>query len=165
MTVITTLKGKKVDYLKPKRINLEDVALGLSRMPRFAGQTKIPFSVAQHSLLVAELCPRHRMKALLHDAQEYLLCDIPTPAKEAMRELANGDSPYDILEDRLHMAICDEVGIAPFISYPVHLADREARKIEARVLRGNGKPGIYGWIFDLKDGGRKEWLEAVSSRK
>src|SRR6185369_7076930 len=105
-------------------------------MPRYVGQTNIPYSVAQHCLLVAELCPEFRLKALIHDAQEYLLCDMPTPAKEAMRVIAGGESPYDVLEKRLYAAICDLFDLAPFSSVAVHKADIEARVIETEALRG-----------------------------
>ena len=157
-----THSGADLDFLAPKNINLEDVALGLSRQPRFAGQTSKPFSVAQHSLLVARLCPLHALQALLHDAQEAFLGDIPTPAKEAMRTF--GRSPYDELEKRLHTAIAKSVGIDPEIPVSVHLADRKARDIEGAVLHPAWKKKSHKEIADLlelPDGGRELWLSEV----
>ena len=53
------LSGRKLDILSPSPfdIEIEDIALGLSRVTRWNGQTtgKYPYSVAQHSILVEEL--------------------------------------------------------------------------------------------------------------
>lgn len=64
---------------------IEDIALGLSRIPRFAGQTTTPWTVAHHSLVVTEMArgddPDLPLHALLHDAHECLTSDIPTTFK------------------------------------------------------------------------------------
>lgn len=53
---LETVTGKQIDILNPnqKDIDIEDIAWGLSRIPRFAGHTisEIPYNVAQHSLMV-----------------------------------------------------------------------------------------------------------------
>ena len=53
------LSGRKLDILSPSPfdIEIEDIALGLSRVTRWNGQTtgKHPYSVAQHSMLVEEI--------------------------------------------------------------------------------------------------------------
>lgn len=167
-TVITTASGRKVDYLKPRNINLKDIALGLSRQPRYAGQTTKPYSVAQHCLLVAELIPKRRLYALIHDAPEALLCDMPTPAKDAMREL--GSTAYDELEWRLYAAICKAVKLEPRWFISIKFADNAARGIEARLLHPKSDLGkgvrlpaeIVDRIFNLPDGGREAWLNAVT---
>lgn len=167
-TVLTTFSGSRVDYLKPGRVNLKDIALGLSRMPRYAGQTTRFYSVAQHSLLVAELVPQCRSYALIHDAQEAFMCDLPTPLKEALRVL--GSTAYDELEDRLYAAICKTVALDPEQLVSVKLADVDARAIETRILHPNATwaragrklpKAVVDRILNLPDGGRAEWLEAV----
>ena len=64
---------------------IEDIARGLSRMPRFAGQTTTPWTVAHHSLVVNEMARGDDqdlpLYALLHDAHECLTSDIPTTFK------------------------------------------------------------------------------------
>ena len=56
---LETVTGKLVDVLdpKPEQIDINDIAWGLSRYPRFAGHTitEVPYNVAQHSLLVCEI--------------------------------------------------------------------------------------------------------------
>ena len=53
------LSGRKLDILSPSPfdIEIEDIALGLSRVTRWNGQTTgdHPYSVAQHSLHVEKL--------------------------------------------------------------------------------------------------------------
>lgn len=66
---------------------LLDIALGLSRQPRFAGQCRRWWTVLDHSLFAAELAARDGesdrtvLAVLLHDAHEALTGDIPTSLK------------------------------------------------------------------------------------
>lgn len=58
-TSIETISGKFLDFANPtaKMLTVESIAWGISRQPRFAGQTlgELPYSVAQHSVYVAYL--------------------------------------------------------------------------------------------------------------
>jgi len=88
---ITTFSGRTLDYLnpRPEAIHIDDIALHLSRMPRFSGATKRFYSVAQHSCGVERIIRalygldscRLRYEALLHDAHEAYMGDVPTPLK------------------------------------------------------------------------------------
>ena len=90
------LSGRRLDLLDPSAIDIEieDIALGLSRVARWNGQTlgEHGFSVAQHSLIVEDICghidPKistaHRLMALLHDAPEYVIGDMISPFKAAL---------------------------------------------------------------------------------
>lgn len=160
-TVLTTVSGRHVDYLRPANIHLPDIALSLAQMPRWVGQTHMPFSVAQHSLLVASMVPEElRIYALIHDAQEALMCDIPTPLKAAMREL--GSDAYDMLEDRMYAAICRSLGLSLLQSSAIHAADGLAKKIELAALREGKRPRPeMAAIMALPAGGRDAWLSAV----
>jgi hypothetical protein len=79
--------GKVLDYFcpKPDMIELQDISIPLSRIPRFLGQTKIPFSVAAHSML-AYILAKDEFKAsmLFHDAHEAYMGDIPSPLKHVL---------------------------------------------------------------------------------
>lgn len=75
--------------------SLIDIAVGLSRQPRFGGQTTRWWSVLDHTLFCDELLQsrhrqyhgwgdlssRYRLAVLLHDAHEALTGDIPSPLK------------------------------------------------------------------------------------
>lgn len=69
----------------------QDIAHALACIPRFAGHTLVPWTVAQHSIAVALYLARSGatrddvLAGLLHDAHEGLgLGDIPSPAARAL---------------------------------------------------------------------------------
>jgi hypothetical protein len=79
---------------------LEDIALGLSRQPRFAGQTAGLWTVLDHSHFAAAIAMGYStpttevlelaLAMLLHDAHEALTGDTPTDLKtEAQRRQQN----------------------------------------------------------------------------
>lgn len=67
-------------------ILISDIAHHLALRNRFSGATAKPYSVAQHSVLVArELIPLGKdvaLMGLLHDAAEAYLPDMPRPIKD-----------------------------------------------------------------------------------
>jgi 5'-deoxynucleotidase YfbR-like HD superfamily hydrolase len=111
------LSGRRLDLLDPSPIDIEisDIAHGLARVARWNGQTigDHAFSVAQHSLVVEELCvalepglePAARLTALLHDAPEYVIGDMISPFKAAL------GLDYRQFEDRLQAAIHIRFGL------------------------------------------------------
>jgi len=90
------LSGRRLDLLDPSPLDveIEDIAHGLARVARWNGQTtgEHAFSVAQHSLLVEDICRKlapewsreRRLLALLHDAPEYVIGDMISPFKAAL---------------------------------------------------------------------------------
>ncbi len=82
-----TFTGRHVALDNDEVPSLWDIAVGLSRMPRFAGQTNRWWSVLDHSLFCDDLGRAHaaepltRIAILLHDAHESLTGDVPTPLK------------------------------------------------------------------------------------
>ena len=111
------LSGRKLDILSPSPLDveIEDIALGLSRVTRWNGQTtgKYPYSVAQHSMLVEELFnieypnldKKWNLGALLHDAPEFVIGDLITPFKYAL------NNSYRYVEDNLMKAIYLRFGL------------------------------------------------------
>ena len=81
---ITTYSGKKFHYLDPQpdEIDIIDIAHQLSLTCRFAGACREFYSVAQHSYLMTNLVPdEYKLHALLHDASEAYMPDLPRPMK------------------------------------------------------------------------------------
>jgi hypothetical protein len=78
--------------LQPGDFGAPMIAGALAKINRFTGQTRRPWSVAAHSLLVEALCPTQALKgwALLHDAHEAFIGDITTPAFEFIRASGSG---------------------------------------------------------------------------
>ena len=127
------LSGRKLDILSPSPfdIEIEDIALGLSRVTRWNGQTtgKYPYSVAQHSVLVEELFnieypdldKKWNLAALLHDAPEYVIGDLITPFKYAL------NNSYRFVEDNLMKAIYLRFGLPALL--PRHI-ETKIKKID-----------------------------------
>ena len=98
---------------KIKDIHIEDIAHGLAYQCRFNGQTCAFYSVAQHSLLVANMLPGHlKLAGLLHDASEAYVGDMVKPLKIFMpqyerfeRQVAETINQFFGLEHIDHVAI------------------------------------------------------------
>lgn len=89
-TWIQSASNTKIDFRHPDpdSFKIEDIALGLSRQPRYAGQGKFFYSVAQHSIYVAtQVRADIRIYGLLHDAHEAYMGDIPGPLKSILPEV------------------------------------------------------------------------------
>ncbi len=164
------LSGRRLDLLDPSPLDveIEDIAHGLARMPRWNGQTigAYPFSVAQHSLLVCDLVDflstnplrSAQLTTLLHDAPEYVISDLITPFKRAI-----GDD-YKIIEQGLARAIFLRFGLPATV--PVILrrlikkADGLAASLEARELAGfstKDADQIFGKLPDLPSFDLSPW--------
>jgi 5'-deoxynucleotidase YfbR-like HD superfamily hydrolase len=140
------LSGRRLDLLNPSPfdIEIEDIAHGLARVARWNGQTSgaHAFSVAQHSLLVEDICGRlaqgwpmkWRLAALLHDAPEYVIGDMISPFKTAL------GLDYKEFEARLEAAIHLRFGLpahAPAaIKAVIKRADYISAYFEATQLAG-----------------------------
>jgi hypothetical protein len=91
--IIETHSGGGFDLFSPDpdTIRLPDIAASLAHTCRFGGHCRHFYSVAHHSLHVAdELAdnsPRLQLIGLLHDAGEAYLGDIPRPIKTELNEL------------------------------------------------------------------------------
>lgn len=156
------LSGRRLDLLDPSPldIEIEDIAHGLARVARWNGQTtgEHAFSVAQHSLVVEEICvhlrpdldPRWRLAALLHDASEYVIGDMISPFKAAL------GYDYKAVEHRLEQAIHIRFGLPARtpadIRKLVKAADRACAFFEAVQLAGFGREESLA-LFGAPPGG------------
>ena len=131
------LSGRRLDLLNPSPfdIEIEDIAHGLARVARWNGQTvgEHAFSVAQHSLVVEEVCahlepalaPRWRLAALLHDAPEYVIGDMISPFKAAL------GFDYKGFEHGLETAIHLRFGLPPAPPQEVRRLIKRADQVSA----------------------------------
>lgn len=136
---IQSATGRKLYPFAPKAADvcLEDIAQALSNIPRFGGHTVQFYSVAQHSYLMSKVVYRQQpfnhllqLHALLHDAGEYMLLDIPTPVKRVL-------DGYAEAERRVEAAIYEGLGIPPMDDISRKLIKELDRRIvvdESRAL-------------------------------
>lgn len=158
MTWIQTYTGKQFWPLQPspEDVCVEDIAHALSLVCRFNGHCRVFYSVAQHSILVAdELMKRQVMvdaskvtkhngyrMALLHDAAEAYLGDQLRPIKQELDDFA-------ARETALLRVIYEAMGVTQ--NYLPHFATETAIKhcdnvllaTEARDLMG---PPPAEWV-------------------
>lgn len=121
---IRTYTGLYMNISLPtlEMVCIEDIAHGLSNQCRFGGHLPEFYSVAQHCVLCSELADReYRLQALMHDASEAYLIDIPTPIK---RLLTN----YKELEDDLMSLIAKKFNF----SYPLN---EHVKQIDQYILQ------------------------------
>ena len=109
---IFTASGKRMYFLKPEdcEVDILDICYGISHNLRWNGNTRIPWTVAQHSLLVADMIDELKWKTpvknmqlakligLTHDFTEAYLGDIASPIK---RELELYIEVEKMIEDRV----------------------------------------------------------------
>lgn len=104
---------------RPEEIHPEDIAHALSLLCRYGGHVDRFYSVAEHCVLMSRaVAPEHALAALLHDATEAYVCDIPRPLK---RQLPG----YQDLEQRVWWAIAVRFGID--LKLPAEVKDADNR--------------------------------------
>lgn len=105
---ILTANGHSFDlqYGNQTQVVIADIAHALAQINRFTGHCRRPFSVAEHSLLVAEIVDRllthdihARLAGLMHDAHEAYIGDLSSPAKSVV-----GDA-WHVLEHRMERTV------------------------------------------------------------
>lgn len=130
MTWTLTSTGQHFDLVDPQpdMINLLDIVRGLSREARFNGQTRLFYSVAQHCELASRIVPeKFALEALLHDASEAYIKDIPRPLKQLLPD-------YRRIEQRVEAAIRERFGLPRSQSFEVDEADRIMLATEKRDM-------------------------------
>lgn len=146
---LVTPTGRVIDAGNPQPddICLEDIAIGLSREERYNGNTIVPYTVAQHSVHVADYVASARCAhtaivkaALLHDASEAYLGDIVMPLKALLPD-------YRRLEEVWSRAIFNRFDVPlALLDHPVvKQADHWIFACEVgRLIREPNSYGISG---------------------
>jgi 5'-deoxynucleotidase YfbR-like HD superfamily hydrolase len=119
----TTASGKTVWPLdpRPEDIEIGDIAHHLARLNRWGGAIRSTYSVAEHSVLLSvHFSSRGKRSlarwALLHDAAEAYLGDIPRPLKPFFTDYAR-------FERGLERVIWDKFGLRGPLPPEVKAAD------------------------------------------
>ena len=118
---IRTFGGIYVNVFNPTvdMIDINDIAHALAHQCRFSGHTSSFYSVAQHSILCAELVDEElKLPALLHDAPEAYLIDVPSPIKHKLKD-------FKKIENNVMQAISKKFNI----SFPLNKKIKEADEV------------------------------------
>lgn len=142
VTSIETYSGHYLDYFnpKPEQIEIADIARGLAHTCRYAGQTTVYYSVAEHAVRVRDYVASHQytanpsltMAALHHDSHEAYLGDWPSPLKHVF-----DSALLKSLADDLDLAITKRFGFhwLYFDGPLVKEADLALLRAEAATLK------------------------------
>ncbi len=161
-----TYKGERVT-LSTGAPGIETIGVSLGRIVRFAGHTKLFYSVLAHSLVVAGIMPEEiAIYGLMHDAQESLVSDVPTPMKSQVAR-----NREHVLQSRIYVANGLQWPLSEKIVAAVEQADHAALIAEAHILEHPGAAAQWGAEYD-KEAGRLtrkyakksiEWIDPAIS--
>lgn len=139
MSWIVTASGGWFDANDPdaSKYWIADVAYALAHMVRFNGHAG-GYSVAQHSVLCAHVAstPRVAFQALMHDAHEAFLPDLPRPYKDCV-------PGWRQFEKRVESSVRRRFGLPEELEDEVREIDERMLFTEARDLLRHSRP--WGW--------------------
>lgn len=148
---VELIGGKTFAFVgdEPFPLTIEELARTLARLVRYNGATTEPYSVAQHSVHVADIVRRRggsilaQRFALLHDAHEAVLGDLVTPVKMAL----GGDfrAQWAMLTDAIDARIYAAYGLEPGPSDQVRNLVREADAIALATEKRDLMPSGLNW--------------------
>ena len=154
---IMTYTGRRFFPLAPRAedVCIEDIAHALALTNRFNGHTRVPYSVAQHSVLVScalgnEHGPAAGLVGLLHDASEAYLCDIPRPVKRLI-----GDYAFHEMQVQACVYRAFGVALTDGLEASLKLADRRMLRTEQAWLmpppaEGEDRGDVEPYVFLLR---------------
>lgn len=122
--------GRRYHPLDPRVEDIDpiDIAHALSMLCRYGGHITHFYSVAEHCVLMSRVVPpEDALAALLHDATEAYVVDVPRPVKRYIPD-------YKALEERVWLVIAQRFGIDPELPATVHDADNRILRNESSVL-------------------------------
>jgi 5'-deoxynucleotidase YfbR-like HD superfamily hydrolase len=134
---LQTVSGRWVNPFDPDpaQLDADDIARALANLCRFGGHSRVFYSVAQHCVIVSRVIEERggdvedAFAALMHDAGEAYLGDMPHPLKHRS---ALGAAFRDA-EDRLEEAIRDRFAIKPNVP-EIKAVDRALLATERRAF-------------------------------
>lgn len=131
--------GAMIDLSDPdySRVEIRDIAAGLARECRFAGQMHGYYTVAQHCVIGTLIAPQAIKYAfLMHDAAEAILKDIPKPLKNLLPDYRRIEAMHEERLNRRFM-VPDRCGIQ------VKNIDRIMLVAENVAVRGQKRDHAY----------------------
>jgi uncharacterized protein len=125
--------GVYFNYEHPDQsaFSIGDIAKGLSNTCRFGGQCPRFYSVAEHCVLMSDCVPADlAFEALMHDAAEAFICDMPKPLKMLLPD-------YKVVEGRVEAAMAARFQIPAKMTPAVKEMDIRMLAAEQQQVMGN----------------------------
>lgn len=98
---------------QPDEVFIDDIAHALSMLCRYGGHCLRFYSVAEHCVLLSRIAePEFKLWALLHDASEAYLVDVPRPIKPFLHGYSTAEAKIMRaveLRFKLHLGLPDRV--------------------------------------------------------
>lgn len=143
--MVITRSRRYINVLDPEPVDIfiEDIASGLGNTCRYNGQVPF-FSVAQHSIMMANSLSRQKRKwrlaVLLHDAHEAYLGDITAPVRQHI-------SGFVELINVWNKAIYTRFGLRDWEMFAdeIKAMDVKALENEWDILYGRKKRSVSLW--------------------
>lgn len=153
---IRTFTGRNLNVFAPdpEMIDIEDIAHALSLQCRFGGHVTEFYSVAQHSVMCSDMILTHSeelgispenensaaFEALMHDASEAYLIDLPKPIKNKLED-------YKRVEDDMMRLISNKFCFDYPLNDYVKFVDNQMFQIEwgALMLNKSDVIGLQCW--------------------
>jgi len=134
---LQTVSGRWVNPFDPDpdQFDIADIARALGNLCRFGGHSRAFYSVAQHSVIVADLVEQRGgdaedvFAALMHDAAEAYLGDMPHPLKHR----SPLGAAFKAAEEHLEQALRERFGIKADVP-EIKRADRALLATERRAF-------------------------------
>ena len=156
---LQTVSGRWVNPFDPDPDQLDagDIARALANQCRFGGHSRVFYSVAQHSVIVSQLVEQRGgdvedvFAALMHDATEAYLGDMPHPLKHR----SPLGAAFKAAEEHLEQAIRERFSIKAEVP-EIKRADRALLATERRAFSAED------WHWPELDGVEPLELELVA---
>lgn len=148
-------------------VRLPDVAHSLAQINRFTGHARRPYSVAEHSLLAAQIAreqghgPAVQLAALLHDAHEAYTGDVSSPVKWTV------GAPWGLFEAEHAQRVARALGV-----WAAQCAHRRLIKHIDLVCLATERRDLLAWdgsasnhwpILDTPGGEIEPWPEDLTN--
>jgi hypothetical protein len=130
-------------------IFIEDIANSLAKQCRYNGNIQNHYSVAEHSVILSHMVEERQFEALMHDAAETYLCDLPRPVQEAIGQ--DFRIKYKKIESKILHVIGQKFRFDTPIPISVLAMDDRLMREEMAEMDSENFDTIEFWSADLAE--------------
>lgn len=133
----------------PSKLTIEMAARQLSRLNRYNGNTKLPYTVAQHTVIGCQtliLCGlvEEAEVFLYHDQSECIFPDLNPPTKKLLGKI------WTDLEDEVQRRICEYRGLKFPFDPIIHTIDKNLASFEISMMLKSNRSAEFDYWSEEK---------------